>query len=555
MKITKSVSMIMDSLYKKSRSIYVWIDGLCINQNDNDEKSGQIRLMGEIYARAQQVVISLGEPTLESNEAMDFVCRLKVAILHTAATHVGQDRLSFDDIMMAGGFEYSSTSWDALGKLLTRPWFTRVWVVQEVAVGQNPVFICGNRALFWSDLECICIHMQRQGVFFDLISRNLDKREPRFVHPAMALGGLSKMIEARTLKQERQQAKLQDVLLSMFTFDSTDPRDKIFALLGIATDTADASLDPDYTTSAEDIYTRTAAYLLKRDNCILILHNAGTGLPRKYVDVPSWVPQWVSSFGDDHAVLGQRGYKAAGNTVPSLSFRKADTLAIESILIDTVESVSPERPFGNIDFTAPGYQWTSLCELVQWFREVDVMIKNFRHTKDGLISDQYPNRSYTWDEAYWRTLIGDGASAPAPAVYGDHFKQLRMVMESIFDAGGLESLESILDHDIPFNDELFSSFTSATFGLFCSLMMTTTKNRSLFTTAYGFLGLGNPGTRPGDKICIFGGGSTPFVIRKHTPTSLENSDRLWVLVGEAYVHGLMSGEGLEMGTPEEILLV
>ena len=57
--------------------------------------------------------------------------------------------------------------------------------------------------------------------------------------------------------------KLQDILLSMYIFDVTDPRDKIFALLEIATDAEDSMLDPDYNASAEDIYAKAAVYLLR----------------------------------------------------------------------------------------------------------------------------------------------------------------------------------------------------------------------------------------------------------------------------------------------------
>jgi hypothetical protein len=78
----------------------------------------------------------------------------------------------------------------------------------------------------------------------------------------------------------------------MYSYDATDPRDKVFALLGIATDTEDVILNPDYEVSVEEVYTRTAQYLLQRDESIIILHKAGVGNPRKYKDLPSWVPQW-----------------------------------------------------------------------------------------------------------------------------------------------------------------------------------------------------------------------------------------------------------------------
>jgi hypothetical protein len=76
----------------------------------------------------------------------------------------------------------------------------------------------------------------------------------------------------------------------MYIFDSTDPRDKIFALLGIATDTEHSMLDPNYNASVEVTYLKTTAYLLIHDNSICLLYAAGVGLQRRYKDLPSWVP-------------------------------------------------------------------------------------------------------------------------------------------------------------------------------------------------------------------------------------------------------------------------
>ena len=101
MSITKCASIILDTLYRKNSSIYVWIDSLCISQSDNDEKSGQIRLMNEIYSTAQQVVVSLGKPTLDSNKAMDSVFQLRTAILSASKALVGPNLLSFDAIFQA----------------------------------------------------------------------------------------------------------------------------------------------------------------------------------------------------------------------------------------------------------------------------------------------------------------------------------------------------------------------------------------------------------------------------------------------------------------------
>jgi hypothetical protein len=105
--------------------------------------------------------------------------------------------------------------------------------------------------------------------------------------------------EAGALNQEGESENFQDTLIGMYSFKCSGPRDKIFALLGIATDAEDVMLDPAYDATVEEIYSRTARYLLQRDSSIVILHHAGIGYPRKYETLPSWVPQWELNLEED----------------------------------------------------------------------------------------------------------------------------------------------------------------------------------------------------------------------------------------------------------------
>jgi hypothetical protein len=120
--LTKSVSIILDSLYKANSSIFIWINSLYINQSNNKEKSGQIRLMNKIYSKAHQVVISLSKPTIDSNKVMDFLFKLQNTIQREFFAQKGGPELpGFDAILQASGILYTSTSWDSLSKFLCRP--------------------------------------------------------------------------------------------------------------------------------------------------------------------------------------------------------------------------------------------------------------------------------------------------------------------------------------------------------------------------------------------------------------------------------------------------
>jgi hypothetical protein len=75
--VTKYLYSALEHLrYNNEEVRTIWIDALCINQRDNDEKSWQVQLMREIYQRATSVTIWLGPAEGTSNEVMEFLRRL-----------------------------------------------------------------------------------------------------------------------------------------------------------------------------------------------------------------------------------------------------------------------------------------------------------------------------------------------------------------------------------------------------------------------------------------------------------------------------------------------
>jgi hypothetical protein len=341
--ITKSVSIILDTMFIKNKCIYVWIDSICINQNDIEERSIQVRLMNEVYSKAQQVLICLGESTLDSNQAMDFVIPLRNATEDVSRAAEDPSLVPHELIFSKGGFDDSSSSWIALSNLLNRRWFTRIWVVQEVAVAINPVFICGDRAVAWDDLVSVSYLIYKHSLLRYL--KNDPDSLQSTISATKGLLSLAKMDLVRHTQQQGRQKTLQETLIQLHGFNATDPCDKIFALLGLAADTGEAILDPDYTALAEEVYTNTARYLLCRDACILILHKAGIGYPREYSDLPSWVPEWEYSTTETRMIFGADAmkYNAAGNTIANVRSVGDDIIIIDGIIVDTVKDLSSRR--------------------------------------------------------------------------------------------------------------------------------------------------------------------------------------------------------------------
>ncbi|KAE8328213.1 heterokaryon incompatibility protein-domain-containing protein [Aspergillus sergii] len=117
-------------LYLRERQLerLLWIDAICINQGDEDEKAQQIQFMPMIYGQASQVIVWLGETADQSDKALETI-RL------TADDEPSEDKPT--DIQQ----ELNHT---AIVRLLERPWFRRIWVLQEVYAAQDILVLCGD---------------------------------------------------------------------------------------------------------------------------------------------------------------------------------------------------------------------------------------------------------------------------------------------------------------------------------------------------------------------------------------------------------------------------
>ncbi|KAI1379830.1 heterokaryon incompatibility protein-domain-containing protein [Hypoxylon crocopeplum] len=133
----------LHSLRHYELSYYVWIDAICINQRDedNDEKSAQLRLMGEIYSKAECVAICLKADSIdEENEFFDTVNHYRQHYDHISFPTVRQDHHKI----------YQAVQW-----LCRNPYFSRMWIVQENVLAANRTLICGSRKISWLYVERI----------------------------------------------------------------------------------------------------------------------------------------------------------------------------------------------------------------------------------------------------------------------------------------------------------------------------------------------------------------------------------------------------------------
>ncbi|KAL4941899.1 hypothetical protein BDV06DRAFT_212249 [Aspergillus oleicola] len=210
-------------------SRYLWVDALCINQEDKNEKSAQVREMFRIYSGAREVCVWLGLEKDDSNRAISFI----------------RDRFQDDDsdsIMNDGKF---ARDWAALSKLMRRPWFSRRWIIQEIALARSATLYCGQESIPWGAFAT--------ATSFFVVGqpriRKMCRVSKEFNYDPHYFGDLDEAAAARLVKLTGhifsksddgdilgKSLPLEELMCSLYMFQTSDPRDALYAIISIAED-------------------------------------------------------------------------------------------------------------------------------------------------------------------------------------------------------------------------------------------------------------------------------------------------------------------------------
>lgn len=270
---------------KKVRTF--WIDALCINQKDKKEKVAQLALMSQIYSNATQVIVWLGEPDDGNRSAMVSLATKNFSIANNMRIWRAQRKSGVHRGWRANVNAVSSGEVDPgistlepeigqVAQLLDRPWWRRVWIVQEVVLAKKIFLMCGSDEVPWESIkerlsaDTMYGLNSNTGQLRPLRSHNGTVIDGNFTWPDKEYYTLDNMRLA--MGTGKWNLNFYDLLFQFRRFQCSMPEDRIFAYLGLVTAEQSAGINPDYDMSLVQLYSFVARSLIAAHKHLLILN-------------------------------------------------------------------------------------------------------------------------------------------------------------------------------------------------------------------------------------------------------------------------------------------
>ncbi|KAN0099553.1 HET domain containing protein [Hyaloscypha variabilis] len=591
--VTRNLHSALEHLRYDKIFRVMWIDALCINQSDNEEKSWQVQLMREIYQRATFVSIWLGPADTTSDKVMDFL-----NVLGTKAMGFGLDRgpvttrqvsaqwrklasqpplfrdksrqrvtvqdginttTNLDFLMGDLNELYYSISGshendrlfpvEGMAQLFKRAWWGRIWVLQELSLAQKAGFVCGTKRLSRRQCTAAINAFRALGYVFQemlLLEGVISTGYQQSIatadfewRPTLLLS----MWNTHRASPYPLLALLRATCIAgLFssrndiTLEATDPRDKIYGLLGLAADRdqlKEFGVLPDYTRSCQDVYTSVAAALLRQGHISTLSLCQVSKVQR---GLPSWVPDWSKPLGDplqgtstDHMTPDPQ-FNASGSLlqkVPIFSSTGSNmSVSLSGFIYDEIHDLGATWA----DFLSQGTHSPFLS--AKAFLEELVRLSFLREKSFKDLKERISNAART---AVAETGYNDSGRWGRIGNLRYHIAMSLMMIRnnSLSETNLLNSefLELIKSDGIQTGIDIIMA------GKYCGEIGAKSHKRKPFVTAKGHLGLGPDNIKPGDVISVLIGNQVPFVLRKIIEGKYQ-------VVGEAYVDGIMDGEAV-----------
>jgi len=537
--VTPNLEAALRQLRHSRKGKTYWVDALCIDQEDGSaEKQMQIEQMGEIYSNAENVIVWLGPASQDSTRGMNFIKEIS-------------DLSKLDRLVKDGSY---CDSWNALGALIRRPWFSRRWVVQELSLAKAAMVYCGPEMVSWRDFaDAVAIFETKSPEIHKLFNN-----DSYTIGEIQGLGAHSLITASQNLFAQSREGKSKQSLVTLeylvsylSAFDVSNPWDTVYSLLSLAKNTqGDRKFIVDYRQSLNKVLKHVIHITIKDSGSLDILCRPWAPSPtqlREWFDPPIpysgtdqrglRLPSWIRDTTENE--FGPRSNKV-GVQYDRLNAKKFvgrpgspiyNTSAMLKVPIGTTRFIQEKDP-----------------EYLGGMAEI-LILEGFK--LEGILSDDIGGYAYrgnvppdwprlgSWKdhtasevpEIFWRTLVADrGLDGGKPPIW------YRRACEHAWADTSNPGLDT---------ERILRNCESSMTAEFLTRVQQTIWNRQMFVTKNErLLGLGpsNPSSpytiKGGDTICILVGSSVPVILRPHLETGQ------YIFIGECYIHGIMDGEAM-----------
>ena len=511
-------------LRKEKDALLLWGDAACIDQSNVSERGHQVNLMGKVFAGAERVHIWLGQSNGDAGEA--FGCVHDILEIDESVPYDSRDTVEGTKALEAFFGNIPGTRWNAFKRVTARPWFTRIWVIQEVGLAPEATVMCGEQEINWNLLV-------KASRFLELwlLGERLYSLDG-----VGHIGDISRIYEGRSYE-----TTFIYILDKVREHNSSDPRDKVFALLGHPSakkNSGDGTIvQADYSKTTAEVYQELAVKLM-RDHGNLYPLSAVVHFSVDLTEenaTASWVPQW--DFTDHLPYMltrDQNGFRATASTNSTFLFpSSSNILQVEGFIFDTVLCQAEEIltvnhiPKQGIPGGGGGNYIRVLYDMAMGWQ-------------DSSNSDKTANDS---KRILALTLAAEGYHLPRYREL-DPDQRARLLLVDFAEywtqncTTNNERANGILNSGIDSLSIDFEGLPPPSAYLYSLAVTHALKQRRLFYSKKGYFGLGPAVMQPGDIVCVLFGTQVPFILRR--------KDSCYQLVGQSYVHGIMHGEAINM---------
>lgn len=549
MEVTANLEAALRHLRSRCESRSLWVDAVCINQKDMAERKHQVGMMGTIYRDAEKVITWLGTGVHEDT------IRLIRDMGGCPDQHWDSNRYPSTDP------ETTSLVIRLYGFLKETEWYQRIWTVQEAVLASSITYVCGSDVFENGEIDGLIQSFNTHFAIDKCCSLDAMTRMSHIANAAAHIQPYLQQMSYMVNIVDTESALPFLEIASQFRHrQATDPRDKVFGILGI---TQGLTTDiVDYEKSVAEIYATAALRIIENTGNLDILshvlprHSWFIGPIYQPAGLPSWAPDWSDSREREtwrlRSLIERQSYAkffcACG---PTSSPRSRDERE------DPRKLVLSGRQCGSIARLGAPYNPANGRDTGQWPIEViqdwRTMVEVDRKPQQvyGFASSREPGTTPTMMDAFWRTLcanIDPFTSNP------DNIHEANLGTRACHDQWWWDCLLRTKYQDVP-GAETQLSRSERHLNVFESHVIFMAAGRRFFVSGTGLIGLAPQDAQVGDEIWVVNGGRVPLIVRPLSSVQNGSHDDEYTFIGDSYVHGIMRGEFVEKQQTERTIVL